>query len=127
MPSDDQRARGYAVLAELIEHGATGVEPEVARLFDPQVEADTLRAEYVAAFDLGVPPYASAFLEADRCVGSQVTSSIADRMGTSGGMGLAACHLATQLRHVAALLARGEPGGARFVHDVVLALSLIHI
>jgi len=121
--TDAQRGAGYGVLAQLLEHGATGVDPEVARLFDASVDAESLRSEYVAAFDLGVPPYASAFLEADRCVGSAVTSSIADRMGAgANATGLAACHVASGLGHVSRLLTAGQWGEAKlFVHDVVLA------
>lgn len=119
--TDQQRAAGYHVLAQLLEQGAADVDPELARLFDPQVDPDGLRSEYVAAFDLGIPPFASAFLEADRCVGSRITAAIGDRMGEGGGTGLAACHVAAQLHHVTALLARGQWGQARlFVHDVLL-------
>ena len=119
--TDHQRAAGYHVLAQLLEHGATDVDPELARLFDPKVDPDGLRSEYVAAFDLGIPPFASAFLEAERCVGGRVTAAIGDRMGEGGAVGLAACHVAAQLHHVTALLARGQWGQARlFVHDVLL-------
>lgn len=118
-PTDGHRARGYAVLAQLLEHGATGVDPELARVFDPDVDPDALRSEYVAAFDLGVPPYASAFLEADRCVGGRVTSAITDRIGHAPP--LSSCHLATGLGHAAALLRAGQGERARaFVGDVVL-------
>ncbi len=117
-----QRAAGYDVLAGLLEHGAAGVEPAVARLFDPSAEPDDLKSEYVAAFDLGTPPFASSFLEADRCVGGQVTTAIGDRMGVGMGTGPAPCHLAAQLGYVSALLGHGqdEPA-ALFVHDVVLS------
>ena len=119
--TDQQRAAGYHVLAQLLEEGAEEVDPELALLFDPKVDADVLRSEYVAAFDLGVPPFASAFLEAERCVGGRVTAAVGDRMGEGGGTTLAACHVAAQLHHVTALLARGRWGQARlFVHDVLL-------
>lgn len=122
MTTDLQRAAGYEVLALLLERGAADVDPELARLFDPSTNPDDLRSEYVAAFDLGVPPFASAFLEPDRCVGGQVTTAVGDRMGAHVGTKLAACHLATQLGHVARLLsARAWEPARRFVHDVVLA------
>jgi len=120
--TDATRAPGYDVLASLLEHGANGVEPDLARLFDPSVDPEQLRSQYVAAFDLGVPPFASAFLEADRCVGSAVTAVIGDRMGGRAGADLAACHVAAQFRHVAGLLVSDQGDAAAvFVHDVILA------
>lgn len=119
--TDPQRARGYRVLARLLEDGAAGVEPGVAAVFDASADPAQLRSEYVAAFDLGVPPYASAFLEADRCVGGQVTASLADRMHTGASTGPAACHLAVQLEYVARQLGAGQGDEARaFVRDVIL-------
>ncbi len=121
MTTDLQRAAGYEVLAQLLEHGAAEVDPELARLFDPASNPDDLRSEFVAAFDLGVPPFASAFLEADRCVGGRVTIAVGDRMGSQVGSELAACHLAAQLGHVSRLLsARAWDPARLFVHDVVL-------
>ncbi len=121
-PTDAARAPGYDALASLLEHGARGVEPDLARLFDPSADPGELRSQYVAAFDLGIPPYASAFLEADRCVGSAVTAAIGDRMGNGAGTELAACHISAQLRHVAGLLVSEQSeAAALFVHDVILA------
>jgi TorA maturation chaperone TorD len=120
--TDLQRAAGYEVLAQLLLHGAADIDPELARLFDSSTNPDALRSEYVAAFDLGVPPFASVFLEADRCVGGHVTTAIGDRMGASAAAELGACHLAAQLKHVTAVLAARQWAPARlFVHDVVLA------
>lgn len=121
MTTDLQRAAGYEVLAQLLEHGAADVDPELARLFEPTSNPDDLRSEFVAAFDLGVPPFASAFLEADRCVGGRVTTAVGDRMGAHLGTELAACHLAAQLGHTSRLLSASAWEPARlFVHDVVL-------
>ncbi len=121
MTTDLQRAAGYEVLAQLLEHGAADVDPELARLFEPTSNPDDLRSEFVAAFDLGVPPFASAFLEADRCVGGRVTTAVGDRMGAQVGTELAACHLAAQMGHASRLLsARAWEPARLFVHDVVL-------
>ncbi len=118
----EQRAAGYGVLAQLLEHGAADIDPALVRVFDASANPEELRSEYVAAFDLGIPPFASAFLEADRCVGGEVTTTVGDRMGTAVPGGLAACHVAAQLGHVSRLLSMGQWGPARlFVHDVVLA------
>lgn len=110
--TDTQRARGYRVLAQLLEDGAAGVDPGIAAVFDATASPEDLRSEYVAAFDLGVPPYASAFLEADRCVGGQVTAMLADRMRTGASTGPAACHLGVQLEYVAHRLEVGDAGEA---------------
>lgn len=120
--TDCQRARGYRVLARLLEDGAAGVEPAVAAVFDATAKPEDLRSEYVAAFDLGVPPFASAFLEADRCVGGQVTANLADRMQTGASTGPAACHLGVQLAYVARRLDAGDAAEARaFVREAILA------
>lgn len=120
--TDSQRARGYRVLARLLEDGAEGVEPAVAAVFDATAKPEELRSEYVAAFDLGVPPYASAFLEADRCVGGHTTASLADRMQTGASTGPAACHLGVQLAYVARRLDAGDAAEARaFVREAILS------
>lgn len=120
--TDAQRVRGYRVLARLLEDGAAGVPAEIALVFDATADPQSLRSEYVAAFDLGVPPYASAFLEADRCVGGRVTATLADRMETGATAGPAACHLAVQLEFVARRLEAGHGDEAvAFVRDAVLS------
>ncbi|MGH1346161.1 MAG: molecular chaperone TorD family protein [Nannocystales bacterium] len=120
--TDAQRVRGYRVLARLLEDGAAGVPAEIAAVFDASADPGELRSQYVAAFDLGVPPYASVFLESDRCVGGQVTAALADRMETGAATGPAACHLAVQLEHVARRLEAGDGEEAvAFLREALLA------
>ncbi len=119
--SDAERARGYRVLARLLQEGALGVDAAVAAVFDATTDAEALRSEYVAAFDLSVPPYASAFLEANRCVGGPVTAMLADRMQIGASTGPAACHLGVQLEYVARRLEVGDAQEAgAFVRDGIL-------
>ncbi len=111
------RARGYAVLSELLLGGGVTLDPRAVAAIDPQAtDLDELATQYVAAFDLGVPPYASTFLEPDGIVGGSITCAIADAIGTDGQRPatdeVAACHLGVLLGHAARLCGSGRDGDA---------------
>lgn len=121
------RARGYAVLSRLLLDGAHGVDPSLAKVFvEGPVDDAELRSQYVAAFDLGVPPYASALLESTGRVGGAVTRVISDAMAEQGpppqSEQLAADHLGVLFAHLARQCRAGrETEAARFAASYVLS------
>ena len=79
------RARGYHLLSRILLEGAREVPPAAMSLVIPEgTDPEVLQTEYVAAFDLGVPPYASTFLEKDGLVGGAVTRNVADAIHAYG-------------------------------------------
>jgi len=127
------RARGYRLLSELLLHGAASCGADEIATIDPEaVDSDELDTQYVAAFDLGVPPYASTFLERDGMVGGAVTRAAADAMQRDGELPVTdevgACHLGVLLGHAARLCATGrDRDAARFVARHVLPWLPAHL
>ena len=120
------RARGYHLLSRLLLDG--GREVPVAAIgvvTAPGTDPEVLQTEYVAAFDLGVPPYASTFLEDDGLVGGAVTRRTADAIHSHGSgpvsTDVAADHLGVMLAHLASLCRVGvESEAARFANEHLL-------
>ncbi len=111
------RARGYALLAELLIRGPAWADASaLAMIADDPPGAEELAAQFVAAFDLGVPPYASVLLERDGCVGGEVTRRVLDAMAIDGyspvSDAVAACHLGVLLAHAARLCRAGRDARA---------------
>jgi nitrate reductase assembly molybdenum cofactor insertion protein NarJ len=92
------------------------LEAMAAIVADDAGDAESIAAQYVAAFDLGVPPTASAFLEPDGRVGGSVTTAIADAIARDGLVPatdeVGACHLGVVLHHAARLCAGGRDRAA---------------
>lgn len=120
------RARGYHLLAHMLLEGAREVPAAVMLLVLPaQTDPEELQTEYVAAFDLGVPPYASTFLEEDGQVGRSVTRAVADAIHSRGkgpiSTDVGADHLGVMLGHLASLCRVGlESEASRFARDYLL-------
>jgi TorA maturation chaperone TorD len=107
------RARGYHLLAGMLLRGPARVPAEqLAAVFPGAPDHDDLAAEFVAAFDLGVPPYASVFLEADGRAGQTVSRHAVDVIAADGlapiTEDVAACHVGVLLGHAGRLCAAGE-------------------
>lgn len=126
------RARGYALLGRLLLAGMRGGElaslasiPGLADGVDGSADPDRIAAEFVTAFDLGVPPYASAFLEESGHVGGAVTRAVEDDIRASGLQPwtdeVAADHLGVLLGHLGALIGRrAEAQAQRFASRWIL-------
>lgn len=115
------RARGYRLLGELLLHGPDRADRRAldALLVEP-TDPEILATQFVTAFDLGVPPYASAFLELDGRAGGAVSGAAADAIRSDGFEpmtdAVAPCHIGVLLAHAGALCADGrEHRAARFV------------
>lgn len=126
------RARGYEMLARLLLHGGRRVDPTALSVIsdapsdhDHHHDHDELCSQYVTAFDLGVPPYASVFLEPTGRVGGSVTLAVSDDIAGAGLLPVTdevgACHVGVMLGHMGRLCrrGRGEEAG-KFAHRHVL-------
>ena len=97
------RGRAYDLLADLFEHGPRRIEHlravEALAPLVPETCDDTALAEHHRVLSVEVQPFASAFLEPDRCLGGEVTRRLADRVAIEGDPDA----LWTQLRWLALL------------------------
>lgn len=120
----DARASAYGLLSRLLLSGGH-IEPEMATYFvDGEVDPEEAATGYVAAFDLGVPPYASTFVADNGRVGGAHTTRIHDEIIRDGFVPItdevAACHLGVLLGHLYALTRTGR-------HDRTRAFARDHV
>ena len=121
------RARGYHLLSRMLLEGAREVPAAAVSLVVPDgTDLEELQTEYVAAFDLGVPPYASTFLDKDGLVGGAVTRNVADAIHAYGkgpvSTDVGADHLGVMLAHLGNLCRVGvESEAARFAREYLLS------
>lgn len=107
-PLDDRRlaiarGRSYDLLGDLFEHGPRRLEHlgavDALRPHVPEACDDEALAEHHRVLSVEVLPYASAFIEADRCLGGEVSQRLGDRLAIEGDPDA----LWTQLRWLALL------------------------
>jgi TorA maturation chaperone TorD len=125
-------ARGYALLGRLLVQGASADElatlaaiPGLGDALDPTTDPDEVATQYVTAFDLGVPPYGSAFVDPSGHVGGPVTRAVGDDIAAAGLQPwtdeVAADHLGVLLGHLAAVVAVSESDARRFATQHVMS------
>jgi nitrate reductase assembly molybdenum cofactor insertion protein NarJ len=103
------RARGLSLLGRMLLGRMAADELSIVTRF-AGVDApprEEIEASYVAAFDLGVPPYASVFLELDGGIGGATTLAVEAAILGAGlhptTADVAADHLGVMLVHLGAL------------------------
>ena len=113
---DSARARGYRLLSRLFIRGPSEIRRRDLQAIGgepPSIEA--LETSFVAAFDLGVPPYASTFLAPDGRTGTEVTREITESTLpplVDAPFDVAPCHLGALLAQLAALTSCGRSEAA---------------
>ena len=106
-------ARGYALLGRmLLGHMSTAELADAVALPGLCPAEDDVEASYVTAFDLGVPPYASVFLDPRGHAGGAVTQRVEAAIRGAGLQPttdeVAADHLGVMLVHLGTLTSLGR-------------------